>query len=429
MPVPFVETLNGTIFVHLTPGQALTSGFSFVYGAYQYIYTKGRGWVIRGGGVYDIPVNDPRAAGQGHFRNIQAIGPFVMSFAGAFPDSLNLQPYPVWSRGGAGAWASFHVDCRRLLQVTALLERVDGFAEIPLLDNDGKPLLGMSTPPMMMVRKNAGTDVDHVINPGVENVVWDDSNCFAKAVASYRSGEFEERTFGTADALTVTLLTRTDPVPHWVVRITNSSPLGVDEAVTVMVHLLGEGYGEHDAALTTAGAGDAAGSSIEPDAHTAIRLVWSQQNFLDPPDVAVLNERTMGRGAVDVANQASELLYLTTGASAGTSGGSQLFTHATTELVPMVMVLGNATLGTYVADLTAIQTWKPESRGMGAANTSEDAQINSDCTTAYYSTLRWETPAAAEWELTITNDGQDSTGTPAALYDRTFFAFSTGKGV
>lgn len=429
----YIELIDGVLHVKLPPGmRGLYGGYTFVWGGWRYTYTVS-GWSavdIR----YGSDIKGTRRYGADLPWQISVIGPFQMQLP-ALPLALDLKPAAVWSTSAVGAWPSFHVDQRRLVQVTALVERTDGFLEVPLLDADDRPWLGTGTPPAMMVRKYAGSTTDYVLAPATADVAWTDANCFSRASGAFNAdtatpGSLENRTFGDADALQVTLVPKSDPVSHWVLRIQNSSPTGSADPFCVLVHLLGEGYGTHAASSYERGTVNVAGTPGEEGGHSMTHLVWSGVGFQEAPSAAKLNERKFGRGAIDVESASpvtTEDIYLTTGGSAGLSSGTALFLHSDNTIVPMVMVLGDPTIGTWLSDQTDTSTYRPESTGMGAANTTASAQQNSLCTKAYQSSVTYEA-ATSDWKVSVTNEARDGTDPAggASAYDRTFYVFSVG---
>jgi hypothetical protein len=436
---PWIEEKDGTLYVHMSPGQSgIWGGWTFFWKGWTYTWTT-NGWIgERGDGAsYDVnPSNTRWGLDTLGYHNaalaIVVVGPFQMNLP-ELPEALDLSPYLVWPASALGTWPSFQVASRRLLQVTAYVYRRDGFIDIPLLDADDKPWLGTGSVPMMMIRKQGDVTTDYVLAPGTSDVDWTDANCFMRTVGSFVEPDPDsQRTFGDSDALTVTLIPKTSPVSHWVLRIQSSSASNSGDEQTVLVHLLGEGYGSHAASTYERGTVNVAGTSGEEDAHSMTRLVWTNVEFGDAPDVSILNERKMGRGVVDVESShpvTTETIYLTTGASNGTAAGTALFSHADNTLVPMVMVLGHKILGSYLTDQTDHTEWAPESIGMGCLSTSYIAQQTSQASKAYYTYLQYDS-ATLDWQVRVVNDGRDGQYVNGghSAFNRSFFVFSCGKG-
>jgi hypothetical protein len=403
-----VEDKGGYLLV--TPGEGEDPYASFWFGGSFYYYRKKDGKWIR-------QYQDARGLTKYQFANVRIFNSFTFNLP-EIPEALNLQPAIVWPDPGAGIAASYFIDARRLVRTVAYVDRQDGLLEVPLIDDDGVPWLGTSCPPMMMIRRCvSSTYGDKVEAPNTADVKWKDSNCFVRPVGAYALPSGGQHTFGAQDHVYVSLVVRTDPQPHWAIRIATSS-LTASGANNVLVDLIGEGYGAHAAAQRTDG-------SASTHGHFETTLMWQQQGFLSATSASVLNDRKMGRGAADVANSMPEVsstpgqLFLTTGASAGGSGGTALFTD-----LPMVMVLGSETLGSYITH-SPTTNWDPGSIGMGCQGTTSDAQTSSDTTKNYYTELYLDS-ASSKHVVDIYNIGNDGSGLSGSSRDRTFFVFSAG---
>lgn len=337
--------------------------------------------------------------------------PATISEQLVLPESIAgraLHMLPRMKSGSSPTVFSFHSDGLRLVRTAVFLEFYgeEARAEIPLIDTDGRPWVAPEIPCMMTVRFHHST-TDRVSNPSANDIAWSDVGC------SFRPGVSTVTLGITRGLIHAYLKPAADPVPHWVLRITfagDSQTSGRD--MTILVDLLGQGYGPHASSSREEGTSGTFG-------HWKTSLVWGQQGFNATPNHTSFNDREFAMHAVDVPNsQTATTIYLT---SDSTSTGTELFGE-----LPMCDVLGDATIGSYN---TGTETsWENETWGLGVLFARTGISTSDKM---YSSTVVFDS-TASRFRVDILNvsglvgsswPGDDST------LDRSFRIYSVGKRV
>ena len=313
---------------------------------------------------------------------------------------------PMMKTGTTPSAFSFHNDGLRFVRTVVFLEQdgEDGAIDIPLIDTDGRPWIGPEVPAMMSVRITGGTASDRVNDPAIVGVGWSDGGChFRPGVATHNDLGYKH--------IHAYLKPAADPVPHWVLRITNWSTSGTSQ-VNVLVDLVGQGYGTHAATSREEGVSGTVG-------HWETSLLWTPQGFNATPSATAFNDRTMSMHALDVPNTAATpvftSIYLT---DDGTVTGADLFSE-----LPLCDVLGDATIGSFN---TATETsWENETWGLGVIDSLTDAVATEK---QYHSSVSLEV-TTLKFRLDIFNVGgrSNGTGTNDTAKDRSFRVYSIGK--
>jgi len=258
---------------------------------------------------------------------------------------------------------------------------------------------------MMSVRRTSGTASDRVNDPSITGVRWLDTGChFRPGVATENDGLGYKHVHAY-------LKPAADPVPHWVLRITNWSTSGTSQ-VNVLVDLVGQGYGLHAATSREEGSSGTVG-------HWETSLLWTPQGFNATPSATAFNDRTMSMHALDVPNTAAipvfTTIYLT---DDGTATGADLFSE-----LPLCDVVGDATIGSFN---TGTETsWENETWGLGIG----DSLTNAVATEKQYSSEIVLDVTSSKFRLNVWNVGgrSNGTGTSDTAKDRSFRAYSIGK--
>jgi hypothetical protein len=395
-------TTGGIIYVRLGVGEAPPEYEQiFQFGGTLYLWRPGEGFFQYGGFKIGQGLIWNQVANVQWFPHYQ-IQPF------APPTTIGAKPGLIWGQPIASNYMglSAHIDQMRCLRVVCYNDGAVP-SEVPLIDANDIPWLDPEHAPKVVVRKDAGSTAT------LETGTWTDRavnvRWYERAGTTPVYGLYDTGIDGVVEW---SIRQKSDPVPHWIFKTES-----YESDHVILAYFLGTGAGKHASATRTNGSAGTTG-------YWSQELIWTQQDFISTPTLAVLNERKFAEGALHVANAVPstivDYLYLTTGANMGTVTGDAFFTE-----MPMVQVLGHADLN---VDVTASDetAWKPESWGMGVdtTNCSNAALDNSGGERAYYTELRF---ISGHYRVGISNCGMtDSSDTTASTKDRTFFVFAVG---
>lgn len=411
---PIIE-IDGVIYVDRDAISEFPSEGETVYGRYQfewggsvYYWNENLGWIrvwVDERGMLQRSIVDNVFWGT-------ASTAVQNPFAHMMPDAMKQKPMYAWDQPlSNGIVASYHLDQRRLLRTAAFVAAGEPALEIPLLDDDNVPWVTPDQPWPMIVRLSSNSS-DYVADPdSPTDMAWTDKAFVPSGANIMDSGQ----NYGAE----VFMRLKRDPVPHWVLHVSihNDDSSSLTDH-TVLVDIIGSGYGEHSASYREEGSASTVG-------HWKTSLVWTQQGFMAAAGRSAWNGRKYGQGCIYVANDPTGVspgqLWLTTGGSEGTSGGTSLFSD-----LPAVIVFGHATLGSDVT-ASAYSAWKPESWGMGLGTVPNTGVTAAGMQRAYQTQLIKDS-GTGKYYVYIYNTGNDTTGVANSGYDRTFFVDAFGVG-
>jgi hypothetical protein len=304
---------------------------------------------------------------------------------------------------------SYQLSSSRWVRVLAFMDRFAGFLSVPIWSSDMGPWLDPALPPLIFASRHYShgqDDTDKTISPGAAGVGWSDHGHYKAIEANIAAASFE----GTS--VLARCRPRLDPVPHWVLEIHSvSGDWGGPNYRTVMIDMLGNGFGEPNPISVSVGTNGVVG-------HYLMHMMWPAPDLLEASSLSDFNQRMFESGAIDVAESSSASLYLTTGANKGLSTGTSNFSTGDTD-IPAVHVQGHSTLGSYIASASSA-LWSPETFGLGINQTSATSVVGRE--RAYVTRLQKD-GASGKWRLDVFNNSPAAGG----ANNRSFIAWAIGR--
>ena len=282
-------------------------------------------------------------------------------FANAEPAEWG-KPFPLWGGNANGGgenviFTASHLNQMQLIQVGAFME-MNTELEIPLIDDDGNPLLDPAVPPCSAMRWNDVNDTDYVEDLGHATPDWTDANTSCAAYvgnSDATDNEKEQRMFSHLFRIEKT------PTPHWVLRIhyawnrlTLAGTPFISDQRTVLVQCIGPSSSNHASRTITSG------SASTPGHYEITKCFWPDTAHGAVPSLIRANQPVLGIDEEYCPQNATTTFWLT---DDGTSGGVNQWSLS---YVPFLYCFGDHYFDQDRG--TAQAAYRASSIGMGCGN-------------------------------------------------------------
>jgi len=322
------------------------------------------------------------------------------------------KPMPIWAVPKANGLAPHYlIDQQRFISMTAVVHK-GSTLDVPIVDNEGVPLIDPSFPPMIVVRGNVNLNPvgsDFIASP--TNGVWSDEGIGIPLKRGLTA---------PSNSWLWSLVLKRQPMDHWVVRMAPQRQSDTDTSADTyaygfLVTMLGQSSVEHFG--VTPYDHNSGGSSWD-DGRWRIIAVQGAGNVnsrdIVNGDLARANQLIALEGAENVSDAASPVtVYLST---------PDMLVGDTEEfgtMRPMVRVFAHpGPTGSATTSLTVHQNWVGATFGQGFTNALASPPVNQpdQAFFEYKSELDFN---SSKWRVRLTNGRSTST--------RTMYVYATGN--